>query len=333
MKGKTIFVVVITCLTASAQFLLESASCQPTEQPKEPSLQVYIPREATIQEDTIKLGRACIIRGDEALVARASEITLGRIAVPSQTIVIERSVVLSRLVCNGIPASSVTLTGAEKIAVERQRRVIKGDEFVKLASSFLKKNLSGGSVCQSTPVWTPKDFIVPGAGKVIKLSPRSVKSGARGHVKVRIAVLVDGKETGVREITFRLKYNCRRAVALAEILAGDIISPENVKIERTVSSYPEPANWRPPYGLVARRRLPKNIVIRPDMVGPVRPAKVVKRNQTVVIRVEKPGLLVTSLGTACQEGCVGEFIKVRNINSQRIILGRVSEDGSVEPVL
>ncbi|MHC4087226.1 MAG: flagella basal body P-ring formation protein FlgA [Planctomycetota bacterium] len=34
-----------------------------------------------------------------------------------------------------------------------------------------------------------------------------------------------------------------------------------------------------------------------------------------------------------QEGRTGEYIKVRNLNSQRIILARVKEDGTVEPVL
>ncbi|MHC4096376.1 MAG: flagellar basal body P-ring formation chaperone FlgA [Planctomycetota bacterium] len=71
----------------------------------------------------------------------------------------------------------------------------------------------------------------------------------------------------------------------------------------------------------------------PHMVGPVKPAVIVRRNQNVVIRIERPLLLITAIGKTMQEGRTGEYIKVRNLNSQRIILARVKEDGTVEPVL
>jgi flagella basal body P-ring formation protein FlgA len=34
-----------------------------------------------------------------------------------------------------------------------------------------------------------------------------------------------------------------------------------------------------------------------------------------------------------EEGSAGEYVRVRNVDSQRIILARVNEDGTVEPVL
>ncbi len=57
------------------------------------------------------------------------------------------------------------------------------------------------------------------------------------------------------------------------------------------------------------------------------------RNESVVIRVEMPGLVVTAMGKTMQDGHTGEHIKVRNLDSQRIILCRVNEDGTVEPIL
>ncbi len=113
---------------------------------------------------------------------------------------------------------------------------------------------------------------------------------------------------------------------------GEIISQENVKIEETLSHYPEPAGWKPPFGLVAKRRLPANSVIRPQMIGPVRSPIIVKRNQSVLIKIDRLGLLVTAMGSAMQEARVGDFIRVKNIDSQRIIVAKVNEDGTVEPV-
>jgi len=332
MSGKTVSIGVITFLLASIQFGQASTNDKTKGPQKDSALRIYLPREVRIKDDAIKLGQVSIIRGEESLVARASEIALGRISVPGQKIVVARSLVLSRLACNGIPASKVTLTGAEKITIGQQQRIIKGSEFVELASSFLRKNPPAGSVCQMNPIRIPKDLVLPGVSKDIKLSPRLAGSSARNQAKVQIVVLADDKKIGVCEVTFRLKYTNRRVVTLADIPAGTVISAKNVKIEKGVSSYPEPADWKPPYGLVARRKLRAKTVIRPDMIGPVKPAVVVGRNQTVVIRIERPGILVTAIGKAMQDGRAGEYIKVRNVDSQRIILAKVNEDGTVEPI-
>jgi flagella basal body P-ring formation protein FlgA len=332
MNSKPISIVVITCLLTTVQFSRASAEDKVEGLQKDVSLQVYLPREVTIKDSNFTLGQVSIMRGAEALVTMASEIALGRISVPGQRIAVDRSAVLSRLACNGIPASKVTLTGAEKVTVKRQQQIIKGNKFVELASAFLKENPSTGSVCQLTPVRIPTDLVVSGTNSDIKLSRRLVGRAAGNRAKVQTVVLVDGKQIGTREVTFLLKYSCRRVVALVDIPKGAAISPANVKVEETVSNYREPADWCLPYGLIARRRIAANSVIHSHMVGPVKPQVLLKRNQRVVIRIERSGLLVTAIGKAIQDGRAGEHIKVRNVDSKRIILARVNEDGTVEPV-
>jgi len=300
--------------------------------PTDSALKIYLPREITIEDNLLKLSRVSIIMGEESLVAKAGEITLGHFSMPGQKIVVDRTTVLSRLACNGIHPSQITLIGAEEITIKKQHKVIKSSEFVKLADSFLKKSTSAGSFCQAEPIRIPKDLLLPTMDKDVTFSPRMVESSAANQAKVRISVLADSNEIGVGEVTFRLKFNCSTTVTLAEIPAGKVISPENVKLEKIVADYPEAANWSPPYGLIARRTLPANTVIQPDMVGPTKPAVSIKRNETVIIRIEMPGLLITALGKAMQQGIAGEFIKVRNIDSQRIILAKVNENGTVEPI-
>jgi flagella basal body P-ring formation protein FlgA len=42
---------------------------------------------------------------------------------------------------------------------------------------------------------------------------------------------------------------------------------------------------------------------------------------------------VTAVGVALQEARAGEYVKVRNADSSRIILCKVNVDGTVEPML
>lgn len=333
MKNRIISIITVTLLVTSAQLCSASVDSNTHNYARTSNLQVYLPREVVVEDSCFKLGQVGIIRGSESLVTKACDIALGRIAMPDQKIVVDRSTILSRLACCGIPTSDVTLTGAEEVLVKKQHRIIKSDEFVELAEKFLQQNPPVTSVCQFIPTRVPEALVLSELIGDIKLAPGLVESAGGNHVTVQVAVLVDGKEVTNRKVTFRLKYHCRTAVTLTEIKEGSVITPENVKIETTVSNYPEPANWRPPYGLIAKRKLPAKTVIKQNMVGALTPVVVVKRNETVVIRVERPGLIVTAVGKAMQEARAGEYVKVRNMDSQRIILCRVNEDGTVAPIM
>ncbi|MHC4326751.1 MAG: flagellar basal body P-ring formation chaperone FlgA [Planctomycetota bacterium] len=321
--------VIMTC----ALFCRASANDKTGDLPANPGLKVYLPREVTVKDSDLSLGQISIIRGNVSLAARANKITFGRISVPGQKIIVDRHMVLSRLACNGIPASKVTLTGAEKTTVKQQYRIISGDQFIAMASSFIDANSPRASTSRWHPMRKPKDFAIPGTAKDLKFSSRLLKSNMRNQARVEIAVLSGGKKIGAREVILGLKYKCRHAVAKVDIAAGAVIGMENVKIEEKFSNYPEPAGWKPPYGLIARRSLRANTVLRPNMAGPVKSPIVVKRNQNVVIRIERPGFLITAVGTTMQDGKAGEYIKIRNVDSQRIIVARINADGSVEPVL
>lgn len=331
MSSKALSIILVTCLVTVFWFRETSANSEETSEGQDCALRVYLPREVTIEDETANLGQVGIIRGKKSLVAKASKITVGRLSVAGQEIVVDRQMVLSRLACNGIPSTEVTLTGAEEVTIKQQQKIIKSDRFVEQASSFLKGKLPADSVCQPEPIRTPEDMVVPQTIEQIELVA-GLLPGARNQTKVQISVFADGKEVGTREVAFRLKYNGRRAVALVDIPAGALISPENVKIEEYLCDNPEPPNWRAPYGLVARRGIPANSVLRPSMVRHLKPDVIVNRNQNVVIRMERPGLSVSAIGKAMQKGSVGEYVKVRNVDSQRVILAKVNEDGTVEPV-
>jgi len=324
---------VICVVMTFALFCPASENNKTDKLQKDSYLKVYLPREVTIKDSNLKLGQVSIIRGGESLVARASKIALGQISLPGQKIIIDRLMILSRLACNGIPASKVTLTGSEKITVKQQHHTISSQEFVSLANSYLEKNPPGDSACRWNSIRKPKNFIIPAMSKDISFSSRLVQTGARNQARIEITVLSGSNKIGVRQVTFALKYDRQQAVTKVDIPAGGVISPDNIKIETTVSNEPAPADWKPPYGLIAKRRLPAKTVLRPNMFEPLKSTIIVKRNQNVVIRIEMPGFLITAVGKTMQDGRAGEYIKVRNMDSQRIIMARIGEDGSVEPVL
>jgi len=327
------FVLIVICLVGFGQFCPASGDSEGYVALEDSGLKVHLLREIVIKDNLMKLGDVSVVYGREDLANKAREVNLGRISLPGQRVVIDRSTILSRLACSEISLSEVTLSGAEQVTVRKQQRTIRGDEFVELAKAFFMENPPVRSVCQLNPVSMPKDMPLPASDQDLQFSRHFVNSGARNQTRIRIVVYANGKQVGMREVRLLLKYECHNVLTQKEISAGEAISPDNVRIEKVVSDNPDPSNWKPPYGLIVKHNLTANTVVRSDMLGPVTPAIAIKRNGTVVIRIERPGLLVTAIGRALQQGCSGEFIKICNVDSQRTILCRVNEDGTVEPVL
>lgn len=332
-RDKSIRIFIACLVMVPALLCRASINNKTNDSETNPRLKIYLPREVTTKDSNLQLGRVSIIRGSEPLVAKASEIALGRISVPGQKIVIDRPMLLSRLATNGIPPSNVTFTGSEKITVTQQNRTISSNEFVSLANSLLQKNPPGNSICRWNLIRKPKDFVVSEGSRDIRLSPRLVQTGSKNQARIEIAILSGNKKIGVRQVTFTLIFDCHQAVTKVDIQAGGVISPENIKVEKVQSKNPEPFDWKPPYGQITKRPLQANTVLVPNMLESLKSPVIVKRNQNVVIRIESPGFLITAAGKTMQDGKAGEYIKVRNMDSQRIILARISEDGSVEPVL
>jgi flagella basal body P-ring formation protein FlgA len=295
------------------------------------SLQVYLPRNATVSSEIIRLKDVAVLQGDEEAAAKAGEVSLGRVSRPGGSIVIDKQAVISRLASSGIGASDVVLNGAESIVIERKGYVVKSEDFIKAAQQELEKDPNNSSTRRWMAAWSPKEFTGDGAGDDVKLSARLAPSSSQSQARILVSVIQNGKEVCVREVSFNVQYKNQRAVATTDIQAGALISPDNVSIETFESSLPQRA-WAQPYGLSAKRQIKAGDVISADFLESVKSPILVSRNQGVVIQIKQPGLVVTAMGQALEDGRVKECVKVRNIDSQRVLLARVNADGTVEPV-
>lgn len=318
-------------LAAAVFSVFATPFCAVAKPAKEP-LKIYLPREVTIDSSTASLGQIAIIRGSEPLAAKAAEVTLGRIPSLDHGLVINKTIILSRLACSGIPASRVVMTGAEETTINYRHQRFKSDRLIEEATAFLETNLPDKSIKQFDVVRAPDDLVLSGQENPTALTCRFLDHKTKNQCKVQIAAVQDNKEVGTQEVVFRFRYKYRKAVTTTAIPKGTLITIDNITIKDEVSNFPEPDGWTPPYGLIATRDLPANTVITENSAGVPKPEVLLKRNQNVVIKIDRPGLTATANGKVMQDGKIGEVIKVQNITSQTIIMAKVNEDGTVEPV-
>jgi flagella basal body P-ring formation protein FlgA len=309
------------------------------------TLRVYIPRSITIKGALPNLGQIAILRGNTELVNRLRSVSMGRIASPGGQVVIDRNAILSRLASFGVDASKVTLSGAEKITVQQQSTILTSAILVKKARVALDDFPMSELVSQVTLMRGPADVIVPGSDETLSVKVDTIKQVANNQIRVRIEVLQKDERLAFRDIVFGLKFRLYRLVTNADILPGTAIDHRHVRVVEGVSSRPMASKERTLWhknsegkmvvreGLMALRKLPAGAVVRSGMIGAPTQAVLVKRRQSVVIRLENLGLMVSAIGVAQEDGSVGDVIKVKNADSQRLIVVRVNADGSVAPIL
>ena len=296
-------------------------------------LQIHLPREIAVSDSVVTVGSIGVLSGDQEILDSVADVPLGKVVNSREGIVIDRNTILSRLADNDVSQSNVSFTGAEQVTVTVDSTIVSGEEVISFAKSFLAKQGLPKSLHSMNPRRVPEDILLTGFHGDVTKEGVLLRSGSRSQAKVRVVVKSEGIVKGKLDVVFNLNFNCRVAVATKHIEAGDVITIDNITIEDTVSNTPQENNWRAPLGYVAKRNLVEGTQIRDYMLEEVQPSVIIERNQTVVIKVESSGFLITAMGKAMEAGRRGELIKVRNADSQRIIVAEVNSDGTVRPVL
>ena len=292
-------------------------------------LKVFLPRCVSISNDIILLGDAAILTGSKDLVETASAVTLGRTSIGTGDVQLDRNAILSRLASVGIYYAKIEFSGAPVVSIKRQSLKITGEQILKCAYKAITEN-GLASACSWKAVTTPKDIFVSAEANQVTIHP-AIENASTTSLRMRIAVYKGQKEINAQVVQFQAQYQAKRAIALKDIPAGGLLSADNIKIETYHSAYPQ-ANWVEPFGLIAKRTIRTNSVIGGEMAANQNEQIVINRSQGVVIQIKRPGLSITAMGEAMQDGRTNEYIKVRNIDSQKVLVARVNHDGTVEPV-
>lgn len=114
-------------------------------------------------------------------------------------------------------------------------------------------------------------------------------------------------------------------IAYHELITDKSLSPKTFSI-KTAAASRYVLNIEQASGKVSRTMLLKNhpILLR-DLKDPV----IVEQGKQVKLLVKNNALVITAIGIPLQSGSVGDYIKVKNVDSGVIVSGTILKDGSV----
>ncbi len=294
---------------------------------------VHLPRQVQIEGSLVQLGQISVVRCDSALNEELNDLKLGQIFSPQQDFVVDRAMITSRLVSQGIDPEAISFTGAQRVTIQRRSQALSGAALTQQARTFLLERLPYLSQCVLEPTRQLDELNIGQVTGNLRIEPVLLSDPQSKQLRVRL-ILNDGlTEVAKQDIVFRVRYRTGHLVATAPIAKGQTLTAENVKIEEALSNCPEDVVTEIPYGKIVTVAVDPNSIIRPQWLQDSRPPVMLERNSHVVIAVDLPGLRITAMGTTLSQGRSGELVKVRNNDSRRVILCKVKTDGSVEPVL
>lgn len=295
-----------------------------------PPLRIYIPREIDAGGESLTLADVCIIRGEQSAAAAASAVAMGRSPAGDEKITFTRNAILSRLASIGVVADKVELTGAQSVVVSRKATVVTPEQLCAAAVAEADKMRPAPQGARWAPAARP-DSIYVTQGDDFSLSA-AMPEGPGEPARVKVSAVAAGKTLAQAEVTLKLQYSVCRAVASLDIAAGEKLTPQNVRVETIWAERPG-EDFAPPFGQIASQRLAAGTVIRAALAAAPKAAVLVKRDDSVVMRVQGVCFTVTAVGQALEAGTAGQIIRVRNVDTKRIVTAKVMADGAVEPVM
>lgn len=206
-------------------------------------------------------------------------------------------------------------------------QTVHSEDIRKIAGEALRKVLDK-NLSDIKEVHVPDDFTLP-AG-TLGYCVEDGKVDADGKFSMKVMFSVNGDKKRSAWVWGRAAVVCRKLVATRTIKRLQVIGEGDVtteEVERTAANADALESAGDAVGMAAARQINAGAPIRP---GYVTPPAVIKRGEPVRMIARSPGLMVTAMGVAKEDGIRGGMVKVQNTSSGKVLIGSVVSEGLVE---
>ena len=299
---------------------------------------VSINGEATVTGPRVVLGELAVITGDDSeRVRRLRELPLGGAPLPGKSFVLTAQTFNSRLAGTGADLSGIEWRMPQSVTITTAAQTISADRIQCEAIAALKKELgmtsdnNSSNAVTFTVLNTPQAVVVPLGQVEYKVE---VPYGIRYNVPttVKVGIGVKGYYSTTVSLNFDVKAYANVVVAARSLPAFEVLTADSVRCERrdigTLTGYI--TDMGKTIGQMTRRPLTAGMPLTEAMLDK---PPIVQRFSGVTILARVGDSVVTAGGMALQQGAAGEFIRVQNIESKRIINARVVDKSTVEVMI
>lgn len=295
-------------------------------------LKVSVPAEATATSDKVTLGDIAKIEGeDQGQVNEIKSLLLTQLSSSAQSKIISRAMIVSILKRSRVEMNEMDFTAPETIDISRNMMKVEAQFIEERAKEFLQEYFQErtGEASITNIVCQEKDLSLPQGNLEVSFPPFNRTPGT-GTVFIHAHLLVDGKLAKKVKVVAQVNITEEMAVATRAIEKGDILTPADFTMETRVANRENPKLLRDPeevLGKRAIRRISSGSFIQENMLDT---PPLVKKKDQVKIVLESKFLKISTIGIAQENGAMGNYIQVMNLDSQKLIAAKVIGENLVK---
>ncbi|WP_020473201.1 flagellar basal body P-ring formation chaperone FlgA [Zavarzinella formosa] len=297
----------------------------------------------TMREKVAIPGRA-ITLGDVAEISGGSEharLQIGRLDLAdfggATNVNIRRRQVEFRLRLADFPTKLFSVVGAEETMVAAIRQPLSPEGIFQTAKDAALKRMPWPAedlaVRLVQPITAPLPSVSDPSEVTMRAEPHTANVNI-GRVQIDVTLFVLGEKKLSLPVYLEIKLMRSVIMARSGLAKGDILSEANTVPDRRVV---DPGLSPLPPGELMGRKTKRPVAIgqviqEADLeTAPLEiPAAVVRNKQPVKMLVRLGAVNVVANGEALQGGKTGDLIRVQNIDSKKVVVGRITGPDTVE---
>jgi flagella basal body P-ring formation protein FlgA len=249
--------------------------------------------------------------------------------------VIPRDQVFYRLRLAGLEAREFRLTGAGFTTVVMGQQTVTREALLRAAEQAVRQRLPISA--EDIRIRLTRAFAVPVVevkpGDSVRLMGEIGSAFPVGKVRVEVGVVVGGERKSAASVLLEVAYRqevavARRRILPTELLQEDFLAAEKQLVDgnETFLTVAECLGRKAKGPIMAGQRVTDADVDSTLKEEPI----LIKSRESVRLVARVGALRVTALGEALQDGRAGQCIRCRNVDSNKMVSGRVVAAGQVE---
>jgi flagellar basal body P-ring formation protein FlgA len=223
----------------------------------------------------------------------------------------------------------LTLT-CELIVAASETQIIKANEIENSAINHLIKELPWKRESLEINIYYKgKDIILPSGKK--ELIYKIMNSSQRaGRIPMILEIRIDDQFKKRIRINTKVLVSQKIIKTVREVRRGEILSNDEIKIETIQTERPlrnAITNIDSALGYEATRNISIGKILIPNFIK--RPA-LGNRGDKILIKAQKGGMTITTPGILKEDGYEDAMVKVLNMESKKLIYGRLVDSNTVK---
>lgn len=291
-----------------------------------------------VEEPVVTVGAIATIEGGgPALRQRIAALDVAEVSEVGRTVVVSREQLGYRLRIAGIDGDAFRVEGPGQVQVKMMTAELTEEAVARVAERAILQHVHAAS--EDAEFRVVERVVLPALNLSqqdhVRLSVDPLpRAPAPGRVRVEVAVHVNGQRCVAVPVTLELMLYKQAAVTLRRLEPGEMLQAADIRLERRLF-HPGDA-WLPFGEQLLGKRLVHSVMagqaLAPaDLDLPVSQDEVLIRAHDYVKLLATLGTVsVIATGEALQDGKAGQVIRVRNIDSGKVVTGRVAGRSTVE---